>query len=127
MGAEGVAPRFGLLESEINWAPSTELSVVGENLKPEGAMVARTFSKDNILVKNPPNLLMLLTTYPIARSILTNQTYQTGQTIKKEWECQYEQQIQSIGNRACDDATRFIDSSDHHSCSIKGWQLVLGS
>ena len=56
VGAESVAPRFGLLESEINWAPSTELSVDGENLKPEGAMVARTFSKDNILVKNPPNL-----------------------------------------------------------------------
>jgi hypothetical protein len=56
MDAEGVAPRFGPLESEINWAPSTELSVGGENLKPVGAMAAKTFSKDNILVKNPPNL-----------------------------------------------------------------------
>ena len=56
VGAEGVALRFGLLESEINWAPSTELSVGGENLKPEGAIVAKTFSKDNILIKNPPNL-----------------------------------------------------------------------
>ena len=56
VGVEGVAPRFGLLESEINWAPSTELSVGGENLKPAGAMAAKTFSKDNILVKNPPNL-----------------------------------------------------------------------
>jgi len=56
MGAEGVAPRFGPLESEINWAPSTESSVGAENLKPAGAMAAKTFSKDNILVKNPPNL-----------------------------------------------------------------------
>jgi len=56
MGVEGVAPRFGLLESEINWAPSTELSVGGENLKSVGALAAKTFSKDNILVKNPPNL-----------------------------------------------------------------------
>jgi hypothetical protein len=56
VGVEGVAPRFGPLESEINWAPSTELSVGGENLKPAGAMAAKTFSKDNILVKNPPNL-----------------------------------------------------------------------
>ena len=85
-----MAPRFGPLESEINWAPSTESSVGGENLKPAGAMAAKTFSKDNILVKNPPNLKMLLTTYPIRRNILTNPTYQTGQTIRKKLECQYE-------------------------------------
>lgn len=55
VGAESVAPRFGLLESEINWAPSIELLAGGENLKPEGAMVAKTFSKDNILVTVPSN------------------------------------------------------------------------
>ena len=55
VGVEGVAPRFGPLESKINWAPSTELYVGGENLKPAGAVAAKTFSKDNILVNNPPN------------------------------------------------------------------------
>jgi hypothetical protein len=45
-----------LLESAINWAPSEELCVSGENLKAAGAMVAKSFSKYNILVKNPPNL-----------------------------------------------------------------------
>ena len=56
VGISGEAPQFGLLANAAKWAPSAELSVNGENLKPASAMVAKTFSKDNILVKNPSNL-----------------------------------------------------------------------
>ena len=66
---EGAPLQTVLLESAINWAPSEELCVSGENLKAVGATVAKSFCLDNILVKNPPNLLMLLTTYPKGRSI----------------------------------------------------------
>jgi hypothetical protein len=48
VGVEGVARRFGLLESEINWAPSAELSLGAEKLMPVSAMVDNSFSKSNI-------------------------------------------------------------------------------
>ncbi len=53
---EGAPTQSALLESAINWAPSAELCLCGENLKAAGEMVAKTFSKYNILIKYLPNL-----------------------------------------------------------------------
>jgi hypothetical protein len=53
---EGAPLQTVLLERAINWAPSAELRVSGENLKAAGARVTKTFSKYNILIKYLPNL-----------------------------------------------------------------------
>jgi hypothetical protein len=47
-GEQGAVTQFGHVVSEVNWAPRAELAFGGENLKPESAMVAESFSKNNI-------------------------------------------------------------------------------
>jgi len=53
---EGAPTQSALLESAINWAPSAELCLCGENPKASAAIIAKSFCLGNILVKNPPNL-----------------------------------------------------------------------
>ena len=53
---EGASAQSALLKSAINWAPSAELCVFSGNRNPVSVLVAKIFSLDNILVKNPPNL-----------------------------------------------------------------------